>query len=249
MVNPEHINYIKELLSQGKTKEDIYKDLLSKGWKVDEIERYFKIAAEESGEGKSKKETEISEILSEQKQSEDTQKRTINIILTIGAVLVGAGIFSFIAANWSQMAKFTKVFIIVAAMLFSYFLGWYFEEKKHLLRTGRALILLGTIIYGAGIFLTAQIFNIRANWPDGLILWMIGVMAIAYARQIYGLFYFAIVLGAIAIFKYPLEILNIFKPESFLFTSSFLLLTATVITFLAGRMFWQKTSTQERDYY
>ena len=36
---------------------------------------------------------------------------------------------------------------------------------------------IGTICVGAGIFLTAQIFNLQEHWPSGILLWSIGALA------------------------------------------------------------------------
>ena len=106
-------DYIKNSLTQGKSKEEIYKELINQGWSIDVIQENFNT------------------IVSEE-EKEDISKRTIRIIVTIGAILVGAGIFSFIAANWQEMTKPIKIFIIVAAMLISYVAGWYLKEKMNL---------------------------------------------------------------------------------------------------------------------
>ena len=224
------IDYIKNSLAQGKTKEEIYKELLSQGRSVDVIQENFNT------------------IISKE-EKEDTSKRTIRIIVTIGAILVGAGIFSFIAANWQEMSKPVKIFIILAAMLISYTAGWYLKEKMNLSKTGEALILLGVIIYGAGIFLVAQMFHVRANWPDGFILWMIGAIAVGYVIESYLLFYLSILLGIVAIVGHPFEIFNTVGCDHFLLTSSFLLFVATIITFLIGRTVRKKMLSDLKEFY
>ena len=224
------IDYIKNSLAQGKSKEEIYKELLNQGWSVDIIQESFNA------------------IISKE-EKEDTSKRTIRIIVTIGAILVGAGIFSFIASNWQEMPKPVKIFIILAAMLISYTAGWYLREKMNLSKTGEALILLGVIIYGAGIFLVAQMFHIRANWPDGFILWMIGAIAVGYVIESYLLFYLSILLGIVAIIGHPFEIFNTVGYDPFLLTSSFLLLAATIITFFIGWTVRKKISSDLREFY
>ena len=159
MADQKLVDYIKTSLAQGGTKEELYKELLGQGWTIDGIQESF--GAVEKG---------VSQ--------EDSQKRTIRIIVMIGAVLIGAGIFSFIAANWQEMGKVMKVAIIMISMLASYSLGWYLKEKLNYDKTGEALYMLGAIIYGAGLFLVAQMFHTRTNWPDGFILWMFGALAI-----------------------------------------------------------------------
>lgn len=215
MIDQKVLEYIKTSLAQGKSKEIIYKELLDQGATIEVIQE------------------NLSSITSEE-EKEDTQKKTIRIVLTIGAVLIGAGVFSFIASNWQEMTKSIKIGVIVVGMLSAYSVGWYMKEKLNFIKTGEALILLGSIIYGAGIFLVAQMFNIRANWPDGFILWMMGIIAMAYAVESFPLFYLAIPLGIIAIIGHPFGIFTSFGYNPFLLTSSFLLLIATIITFVIG---------------
>ena len=222
--------YVKNSLAQGKPKEEIYKQLLAEGWTIEVIQDSFKdLTADE--------------------EKEDTSKKTIRIILAIAAFLVGAGIFSFIAANWQEMSRTFKVGVILASMLISYGAGWYIREKLNLARTGGALILLGAIIYGAGIFLVAQMFHIRANWPDGFILWMIGVIAMAFAVESYGLFYLAIPLGIVALIGHPFGIFASLGGNPFLLTSSLLLLAATIITFIAGWVVRKRVPPELKEYY
>jgi len=215
MIDEKLLEYVKNSLAQGKPKEEIYKELLSKGWTIEIIQ-------------------ESISTLTQAEKKEEASKKTIHIILTIAAVLVGAGIFSFIAANWEMMSRLGKMIIILVSMLGSYGAGWYLKEQGNYLKTGEALILLGSIIYGAGIFLVAQMFDIRANWPDGFILWMIGVIAIAFALESYAHFYLAIPLGFVAIIGHPLIIINDFETNPYLLTSSSLLLIATAVTFLTA---------------
>jgi len=215
MADPKLLGHIQTSRSQGKSKEEIYKELLHQGWTVDAIQEGF-----------------LS--LGARAAAEDTQKRTIWIFVLIGAILVGAGIFSFIAANWEKMARPTKVSIIVAAMLAAYAAGWHARENLHLKKTGEALILLGSIIYGAGIFLVAQMFHARADWPDGFILWTMGTIAMAHAAESFSLFYLAIPLGATALMGYPSSIFTHLRFDRFLLTSSLLLLAATAVTFISG---------------
>ena len=228
MKNQKIVEYIQSSLTQGKSKEEIYKELLNQGWGVDAIQDAF------------------NQIVTKE-EKEDTQKRTIRIIVTIGAILVGVGIFSFIAANWQEMTKLAKVLIIVIAMIFSYTGGWFLREKWHYEKTGEALLLLGAIIYGAGIFLIAQMFHIRGNWPDGFILWMIGTIVMAFAVESFSLFYLAIPVGITAIIGHPFGIFGAYNP--FLLTSSFLLLIATIVTFTAGWLVKKRMPPELKEFY
>ena len=228
MVDQKTIDYIKVNLANGKSKDDIYKDLLAQGQTVDAIGETFAF-------------------LNQVSQKEDSQKRVTKIIAIIGAILVGAGIFSFVAANWQEIGKFFKILIILGSMLASYYGGWILKEKYHRVKTGEALILLGSIIYGAGIFLIGQMFNIRANWPDAFILWMFGLLALGLALDSFPILYFAVPVGLVAIVGHPFDIFDNFTGDRFLLTSSFALLAATIVTFIFGVIFNRKVIP--RDIY
>ncbi len=214
MDNKEIIKYAEENLSKGAAKEDIYKYLLEAGNKVDDINTAF---------------------LNLHKSKEDVQRKTIIIVVTSAAILIGLGVFSFISSNWQELGKPLKLGIIILAIILFYSAGWILKEKYKYDKTGEAFILLGAIMYGAVIFLTAQMFNVRANWPDGFILWMIGTLFMAFALDAFPLFCFAIPLGIISTIGHQFSIFWLFSPfNSFLLTSTLLLFVASVITFIAG---------------
>lgn len=231
MGNQKLVEYIQRSFTQGKSKDEIYKELLNQGWGIDAIQDAF------------------NQIVTKE-EKEDIQKRTVRIIVTIGAILVGIGIFSFVAANWQEMAKAVKILIIVIAMTASYTGGWFLREKWHYEKTGEALLLLGAIIYGAGIFLIAQMFHTRGNWPDGFILWMIGTIVMAFAAESFSLFYLAIPVGIAAIVGHPFGIFGAFGGYNpFLLTSSFLLLIATIVTFITGWLVKKRLPPELKEFY
>ncbi len=182
MTQHPYIKEIADALARGESKENIYRSLLESGVSVKEIERGFAAVKTQKPSGDS------------------NHSRMITAIVIIGAVFVGIGIASLIAANWSTISPTTKVVIILCMMLSSYAGGWYLLEHTKATRSGAALILLGALIYGGGIFLVAQIFHIRAEWLDGMVLWIIGVIAIAIALQtIIPLFVLAMILALVTL--------------------------------------------------
>jgi len=230
MVDQKLIEYVKGSLAQGKSKEEIYKELLNQGLTIEAIQYCF-------------------ESYTAEEEKKDNLKKVIRIIVNFGAILIGTGIFAIIAANWAETPRVGKIGIILVSMLASYVSGWRLKEKLNSPKTGEALILLGTIIYGAGIFLVAQMFNIRVNWPDGFILWMIGSIVMAFAIESYLLLYLAVLLGFIALIGYPGTFIGFgLGHNSFLFTSSFLLLIATVLTFMTGWKIRKKILPELKEY-
>jgi uncharacterized membrane protein len=208
MQDSEIAKYIKDAKEQGATKETIYLNLLSSGFSVETIEQGYKLIETEN-------------------VKTDYQKRTISIIVIIGAILIGAGIFSFIASNWQEMSKPSKIFTIIFFMLVAYASGWFMREKYASPKTGHALFFLGSLIFGGGIFLIGQIFNISTNWPDAFVLWMLGSIILALAIDSYLIMGFSAVLGMIGVVSH---FANIFDNFSGFGSSLFLILIAIVAT-------------------
>jgi len=116
----------------------------------------------------------------------------IRIILTIGAILVGLGIMSFIASNWQEMGKAIKLLILVAGFLGFALIGRILEKTYP--RTGRSLVYISVLIFGAGIFLIEQMYNISIHFSKSFMLWSLGVLPMAYVLKDKLIFSFANVL-------------------------------------------------------
>lgn len=105
----------------------------------------------------------------------------INVLAITGSLLVGIGIILFFAANWQVIPKWVKVLSIFSGIILSYVLGYYLAfAKGSYPRVGRGLIFLGSVLYGSGIWLIAQIFHISSHYPGGVLLWLVGILPIAY---------------------------------------------------------------------
>ena len=99
----------------------------------------------------------------------------------LGATLVGVGAVLFFASNWPVIPGWAKLVTIYAAVAASYHAGYRLRyDTPGYPGTGNALLFLGTLLYGAGIFLVAIGFNVNANEPVLLILWCAGVLPLSY---------------------------------------------------------------------
>jgi len=129
-------------------------------------------------------------ILSRYKLISEVEKKAgpgklITTITILGSILIGIGVILFIAANWSEIPRWGKLFIIFSSMLISYGLGFYLRyEKANYPKVGASLIFLGSLLFGAGIFLIAQIYHIQAHYPNGPLLWGLGVLPLAYLLRL-----------------------------------------------------------------
>lgn len=111
-----------------------------------------------------------------------SRDRTVLIISILGSLLVGAGVILFFAANWAAIPAAVKVASILFATVGAYGTGYYLEfVHGGYPRIGHSLIFLGTLFYGAGIWLIAQIFHLESRFPNGFLLWAIGILPMAWA--------------------------------------------------------------------
>ncbi len=102
----------------------------------------------------------------------------------LGSLLVGAGVVLFFAANWRSIPPFVKLASVYGSIVASHLLGYYLGHARGTYpRLGQALVFLGCLLFGAGIWLVAQIYNISAHFPTGLLLWALGTLAMAAALR------------------------------------------------------------------
>jgi uncharacterized membrane protein len=131
--------------------------------------------------------SEQSALITQKYQLDQIRKESTHLMISaiyiIGTILIGGGIISFVAAHWEQIPLTAKITLIVAAMLMTHFTGFYLWKADKSRRLGHALIVLGTLIFGANIGLLAQIFHIKSNFYNGFYAWAIGAVIMAYAIE------------------------------------------------------------------
>jgi uncharacterized membrane protein len=104
------------------------------------------------------------------------------IFFSIGAVLFGLGVILLFAYNWEKMHKFAKLAVIVLALLTAHGTGFWLRQPAGRYRSaGEGLHLTGTMLFGAGIWLVAQIYHIDEHYPNAFFIWGFGAMIMAWA--------------------------------------------------------------------
>jgi uncharacterized membrane protein len=91
------------------------------------------------------------------------------IAVGFGALMLAAGVLLFVAAHWDELSptgRFSLVLLLVAVFHLAGALA-----AEHFPALATAMHGIGTIAAGAGIFLSAQIFNLQEHWPGGIMLW------------------------------------------------------------------------------
>jgi uncharacterized membrane protein len=100
----------------------------------------------------------------------------------LGAIVFGTGVVYFFAANWEVLPAWNKVALVFSGTAAAYAAGYWMRYRwGGLPRVGAGLILLGAILFQAGIFLLEQIYNMPVDSPLSLLLGAIGILPLAYA--------------------------------------------------------------------
>jgi uncharacterized membrane protein len=116
------------------------------------------------------------------------------IIFILAAFLIGLGIILFFAANWQVLPKIFKLGLIYTVIALAYYSGYRLYFEKGLTGAGFSLILLGNLSFGAGIWLTGQMFHMLSFNADGFLYWFIATALMAYLMKSALLMSLAIVL-------------------------------------------------------
>lgn len=103
-------------------------------------------------------------------------------VAVIGVLTLGAGIILFFAANWDGMSKVFKLAVLFGAMWGAYAVAGraLVGRAKASRAIGHAVLLLGVILFGANIMLIAQIYHIDTHYPNGVLLWALGALALVW---------------------------------------------------------------------
>ena len=77
----------------------------------------------------------------------------------LGVLLLGSGIISFFAANWQWLPKIAKLVVLFGGMWAAYAIAGYMLGRGARPLVGQAVLLLGVLLFGANIWLVAQIYH------------------------------------------------------------------------------------------
>lgn len=104
------------------------------------------------------------------------------VFFGIGAVVVGLGVVLLFAYNWDAIPKAGKLAIVFASIIAAHGSGlllWRQRDWRRLL--GEGFLLLGTMLFGAGLWLVAQIYHINEHFPTAFLIWGLGALGLAWA--------------------------------------------------------------------
>jgi uncharacterized membrane protein len=130
---------------------------------------------------------------------QDASNRFVVILMGLGAILVGLGAITFVAANWQAWSRSLKIVLLLSLFVSVNATGFYLwrrvdHRRAHTL--GQGLLLLGALILGANLSLLSQMFHQSGNFYHLLLVWGIGVLAMAYSLRLTSLSVLALILLA-----------------------------------------------------
>lgn len=105
----------------------------------------------------------------------------IIVFAGFGAIILGMGIILLFAYNWAAMPKFAKLGVVFGVLAAAHGGGLRLRRQEATRGFGEALSLLGTMLFGAGIWLVAQVYHISAHYPNAYLAWAAGALLMAWA--------------------------------------------------------------------
>lgn len=108
----------------------------------------------------------------------DTQQNSrryniTGVLAVLGAILIGFGTMSFVAANWQILPRLVRLAMLFSGLWAAYIATGYFKQRQQEM-FANAASLIGVSIFGASIMLISQMFHIEGNPPDAVLLWAAG---------------------------------------------------------------------------
>lgn len=128
----------------------------------------------------------------------EASNRFIAILIGLGAVLLGLGAITFVAANWQVWPRSFKAILLLSSFIGANTAGFYLWRQPSThggqQRLGQALLLLGALLLGANLGLMSQMFHQSGDWYGLLLVWGLGVAAMAYSLRLTPLGVLALIL-------------------------------------------------------
>lgn len=113
---------------------------------------------------------------------ERTLGRGVSVLVTLGAVVLAAGLIAFFASNWIEFGRAAKVASLLLMTAGFYAAGIEFSEfgRWRFPALGLALVFLGCIMFGTAILLLALMYGLRAQHAWSLLIDAAVWLGIAY---------------------------------------------------------------------
>ncbi|MGE0499609.1 MAG: DUF2157 domain-containing protein [Rhizobiaceae bacterium] len=136
------------------------------------------------------------------------------VLATLAALLFGAAILIFVAANWEGIPRLARVAALFATLAGAYVGGALLKRSGHP-AMGEAAWLVGAAAFGASIALVSQMYHMSGEETDAILTWSIGTA-----------------LAAVMLRSGPLTIAAVALSTSWMFTLGFDIWGSTHLPYL-----------------
>jgi uncharacterized membrane protein len=111
---------------------------------------------------------------------EQRRARLAHMLGILGGLVAGFGVILFFAANWSDIPRPLRVLLLLGGVVAFFAAGFVLKEVRGTHpNIAHAFIFLGTVLFGASVFLVGQMYHVNAHDPLGFLFWAIGALAMA----------------------------------------------------------------------
>jgi uncharacterized membrane protein len=113
-------------------------------------------------------------------QLDRERSKLLVILLTLGALLVSAGIILLIAANWDAIPHLVKLGVGASLLVLMHVLGYVYGRGQRGIALAETFHLIGSGLFLANIALVGQVYHSSAPVSHALLLWLAGIAPLAW---------------------------------------------------------------------
>jgi uncharacterized membrane protein len=107
-----------------------------------------------------------------------------NILILLAVICLGFAAMTFVAAKWDDMARLTRVAVVLGSMWVFWGASAFFQWRDQTW-FAQVFTLGACAMFGAGIMLISQIYHIQGSAKDATWLWALGtILAATFTRSI-----------------------------------------------------------------
>ena len=137
--------------------------------------------------------------------AEQGRSRAVSVLMAAAATLVGLAVLLLIGYNWDALSREIKLAMVLGTIAVTHATAFRLRYRRNAAARSETVFFLGCLLYGAGIWLVAQVFHINAHYPDGVWWWAVGVLPFALCLETRLLH--ALLVGLLALWA-GMEVLN-----------------------------------------
>ncbi|MDG3007442.1 DUF2157 domain-containing protein [Paludisphaera mucosa] len=105
--------------------------------------------------------------------------RASSAVMGLGALMIGLAVLTAVAFNWQELSTSVRIALILLTLGGTYAGAWALRYRAGARTASDVVCFLGCLLYGAGIWLVAQMFNFNVTGVEGFWWWAVGVLPFA----------------------------------------------------------------------